>query len=61
MGLQQTASYCSIASYYLLGIPSAYLLAIKFDYGVLGLQIGIGLAVLAQLVCYSAILFKNSW
>ena len=47
MGLQKTASYCAIACYYLLGIPLACLFAIKLGYGVLGLQIGSGVAVFA--------------
>ena len=45
MGLQQTASYFAIASYYIIGIPLAYTFSKWQDFGAYGLFAGIGIAV----------------
>ena len=37
LGLQNSASYFSLGSFYVIGVPLALLLSIKLDYGVLGL------------------------
>ena len=37
IGLQQVASYCSIGSFYVIGLPLAWLIAFKLDKGVIGL------------------------
>ena len=37
IGLQQVASYCAIGGFYVIGLPLAWLIAFKFDKGVIGL------------------------
>ena len=47
MGLQQRASYFAIAVYWLFGVPFAAFLSFGKDLGVLGLQLGFSIAVIA--------------
>ena len=61
MGLQQIASYCAIACYYVIGLPLAWLLAFKTEVGVIGLQGGVTGAVIIQSICYSLILLWTNW
>ena len=52
LGLQKVASFVAIACYWILGIPLAYLFGKTLDYGLTGLQIGIGIAVFVEFVAY---------
>lgn len=50
-----------MGSLYLFGIPLACLFAFKGDLGVLGLQLGIGVASLLQAILYFSVLLKANW
>ena len=61
MGLQRIASFFAIGCYYGIGIPLALLFAFKVEMGVMGLQAGIAVALLAQFIAYLTILLKQDW
>ena len=61
MGLQKIASYYAISCYWVLGLPGACLFGLYFKFGVMGLEMGIGLAVTVQCICYALILHKTDW
>lgn len=61
MGLQKRASYISIASFYLLGIPIGCVLGLKFNLGVLGLEAGFGVAIIFQCIAYAFMLSCTDW
>ena len=61
LGIQRVASYYSLASYYLLGIPLALVLTFVFDMGVIGLWTGIfaGLCLIA--IIFLRLVIKTDW
>ena len=61
MGLQRIASYFSLGSYYLIGIPSACMLSFWADLGVLGLQTGIFIAAVVLVTAFVCILKTKNW
>ena len=61
LGLQRIASFFAIGCCYGIGIPMACFFALKLDMGVMGLQMGIALALFAQLIVYLVILIKSDW
>ena len=61
LGLQKIASYYTIAAFYIFGIPIACVLSVKLNFGIYGLQIGFGSAVLVQCLSYAIILLKTDW
>ena len=61
LGMQKKASYMSLASYYLIGIPIALVLVYKADLGVLGLQGGFAIAQLALGISFAVLLFTSDW
>ena len=50
-----------MVSYFLFGIPLAWLLGTKMSYGIIGLELGLGAGILVQLVGFSAIINKADW
>ena len=61
IGLQGRASCYTIVLFYLVGLPVACLLGFKFEMGVMGLQAGVGLALMLQFVTYALILRFSNW
>ena len=61
MGLQQVASYFTLACYYLIGIPASCLLGFWAGYGVLGIQSGFMIALIVQSIAYLGILRAKNW
>ena len=61
MGLQKTASFCAIACFYFVCLPLGSIFAIKLDYGVFGLWMGVGAAVILQCLCYALLISKTDW
>ena len=61
LGLQRKASLIAIVSYWIFGLPFAWLLAFVCDYGVLGLLSGFSFATLGQCICYVTIVHKADW
>ena len=53
LGITDKASTIALGSMYIVGLPLACLLAFKADWGVMGLQLGIGGAVLMQAALYT--------
>ena len=47
IGLQSKASCYTLVCYYCIGVPLACYLALKKEMGVVGLQIGVGIAIAA--------------
>ena len=61
MNLTKKASLCAIGSYFLVGLPLAWLFGLKMEYGIVGLELGLGAGILIQLVGYSVIINKADW
>ena len=51
----------TIAAYYILGLPLACLFSLKLDWGVIGLEAGFGVAIIALLICYGLLLGRTNW
>ena len=61
IGLQKKASFWTFLCYYVIGIPVACYLALKKDMGVIGLQLGVGIAIFLQCLSYVIILMRSDW
>ena len=61
LGIQRVASYYSLASYYLLGIPLALALAFMGNMGVIGLWAGIGVALSLIAIIFTLLVVKTDW
>ena len=61
LGVQDRASYFALACYYLVGVPMAAVLGIVLDFGVMGLQGGMAIAVLIQAIAYIFIIRCSNW
>ncbi|KAK6925313.1 Multi antimicrobial extrusion protein [Dillenia turbinata] len=60
-GWQKIGAFVNLGSYYLIGIPSAILLAFFFHIGGKGLWVGIISALVVQLICLSIITIRTDW
>ena len=61
LGIQKTASYFAIGSYYIFGLPLAVLFGIVMQYGLIGLQAGISIAILLQAIANAFIILWSDW
>jgi len=61
IGLQSKASCYTLICYYCVGVPLACYLALKKEMGVVGLQIGVGIAITAQFSSYLWVLHGTNW
>ena len=61
LGLQQSASYIAVASYWLLGLPVAWFLAFYLDCGVIGLLGGFLGASIIQCISYIILVKRVDW
>jgi len=61
LGIQRKASYWALASFYLLGIPFASLLAFKLSMGVAGLWLGITVGIAASAFIYVVLVLRTDW
>ena len=61
IGLQKWASLLTIFCYYGVGIPLSCLLAFKKEMGVVGLQLGVGIAMVCQFSVYLVTLMRSDW
>ncbi|KAL2234403.1 protein DETOXIFICATION 16-like [Sesamum indicum] len=60
-GWQKIGAFINLGSYYLVGIPTAILLAFVFHIGGRGLWSGILCALVVQVVCLFAIMLRTNW
>ena len=61
LSLQKTAGYIALGCYWLVGIPTAGVLAFKYDMSVNGLYLGLIAATALQALLYLAILLFTDW
>ena len=61
LGKLKNASYITLVSCYLIGLPTAYLLGFTFDFKVYGLQAGIGLAMYVQAISYFTLIVTSDF
>lgn len=61
LGIQRVASYYSLASYYLLGIPLSILLTFVLDMGVVGLWAGISAGISLAAIIFVRLVQKTDW
>ena len=59
--LQDQASWITFLLYYLIGLPLACSFALLTSLGVVGLQLGIGVAILLQFLTYAIMLNRSDW
>ncbi|XP_038879312.1 protein DETOXIFICATION 16-like [Benincasa hispida] len=60
-GWQKIGAYVNLGSYYIVGIPSAVLLAFVFHFGGKGLWFGIMFALLVQAFSLATITIRTNW
>ncbi|KAL0397317.1 UNVERIFIED_CONTAM: protein DETOXIFICATION 16 [Sesamum calycinum] len=60
-GWQKIGAFINLGSYYLVGIPTAILLAFLFHVGGRGLWSGILCALVVQVVCLFTIMLRTNW
>ena len=61
LGLQKIGGYIALGCYWLIGLPSAGILAFKCDLSVNGLLLGLIAPTALQALLYLAILFFTDW
>ena len=59
--LQDRASWITFLVYYLIGLPLASYLALWTSLGIVGLQLGICVAIVLQFLTYAIILKQSDW
>ena len=59
--LQDRASLITFLLYYLIGLPLAFYLALPTSLGIVGLQLGIGVAIFLQFLTYAIMLKRSDW
>ena len=59
--LQDRASWITFLLYYLIGLPLACSLSLLTSLGIVGLQLGIGMAIFLQFVTYAIMLNRSDW
>ena len=60
-GRQQSAALLNVFFYWALGIPSAALLAFRFDRGVQGLWMGLAATTVVQCLAMATLVFRFDW
>ncbi|KAJ4721374.1 Protein DETOXIFICATION [Melia azedarach] len=60
-GMQGTAAYVNLGSYYVIGVPTGVLLGYVANLGIKGLWIGLLCGVLAQTIILSYIVWRTDW
>ncbi|XP_021909654.1 protein DETOXIFICATION 16-like [Carica papaya] len=60
-GWQKIGAFINLGSYYLVGIPSAILMAFVLHLGGKGLWLGIICALLVQLICLLLVTIRTNW
>ena len=61
LGLQARAQKIAIASFFLQGLPCAYLAGFVYGYKIVGLWIGFTLGLIMMCILYSLMLFELDW
>lgn len=61
LGLQERAAYLAVGIFYLIGIPTAWLLTFNCRLGLTGLWLGIGTAAISQAIAYWFIITISDW
>ena len=61
LGIQQRAQNSALVSFFCVGLPSAYLLAFHYGYGIEGLWYGYSIGLLILVLLYSFLIFTADW
>lgn len=61
LDVQKTASYISLAAFYLAAIPIACVLVFVCDMGVAGLWIGMIVGISLQAIFYTRLVVRTNW
>ena len=61
IGLQEKAQFISMLSFFMIGLPSAYLCGITFGYGINGLWYGFAVGLFVLIILYSLLLLRTDW
>ena len=61
LGIQQRAQNSALVSFFFVGLPSAYLLAFHYGYGIEGLWYGYSIGLLILVLLYSFLIFTADW
>ena len=60
-GRQKIGSYINLFAFYCIGIPMAWTLTFKFNFGIAGLWMGITCALVMMSLCQSYAVFHGDW